>query len=116
MVPMELDNGNNYFRLLPAIVTPDSVYPIQLFKLENSNYFYRPFAAGIDRDQGNYDAVKILRRYTHVRVEGTTKKLDLKVPVYGSDIEEYKTQIYSFSGQGLDYLYADFKIPPGLIF
>ena len=116
LVPMRLKNGNTYFRLLPAIVTPDSIYPIQLFKIGDSSYFYRPFASGIEREQHNYDAVKVLRRYTHARAEGKSSKLDFSVPVYGGDIEEYLSPMYSFAGNGLDYLYADFKILPGSIF
>ena len=105
-----------YFRLLPAIVTADSVYPIQLFKVDNSTYFYRPMAAGIDREQSNYDAIKIQRKYFHIRAEGEVSQANLSIKVYGRDIEEYKAKVYRFSGQSLDYYYIDFKIQPGCVF
>ena len=113
---MKGEAGGIYYRLLPSLVTPDSVLPIQLFKLDRSSYFYRPFAAGIDRRQQNYDAVKVQRRYMHVHSQGTISKSEVKISVLGSDIESYETSIYRFSGQSLDYFYADFKILPGYVF
>ena len=113
---MKSETGGIYYRLLPSLVTPDSVLPIQLFKLDTSSYFYRPFAAGIDRRQQNYDAVKVQRRYMHVHSQGTISKSEVKISVLGSDIESYETSIYWFSGQSLDYFYADFKILPGYVF
>ena len=109
-------DGKVYFRLLPAIVTADSVYPIQLFKVDNSTYFYRPMAAGIDREQANYDAIKIQRKYFHIRAEGEVSQTNLNLKVYGRDIEEYNAKVYRFSGQSLDYYYIDFKIQPGCVF
>ena len=109
-------DGTVYFRVLPAIVTADSVYPIQLFKVDNSTYFYRPMAAGIDREQANYDAIKIQRKYFHIRAEGEVSKTDLCLKVYGRDIEEYNARVYGFSGQSLEYYYVDFKIQPGCVF
>ena len=109
-------DGKVYFRLLPAIVTADSVYPIQLFKVDNSTCFYRPMAAGIDREQANYDAIKIQRKYFHIRAEGEVSQTNLNLKVYGRDIEEYNAKVYRFSGQSLDYYYIDFKIQPGCVF
>jgi hypothetical protein len=109
-----------YFRLVPAIVTGDSVYPVQLFKINSSTYFYRPFAAGIGdadgRKQANYDAIKVQRKYFHIRAEGTTEQSPISLSVHGADIEEYQVKLFRFAGQSLDYYYADFKIQPGSIF
>ena len=109
-----------YFRLLPAIVTADSVLPIQLFKLAPSTYFYRPLAAGIGdeagRKQPHYDPIKIQRRYFHLRAEGDVVKTDLSFRVRGRDIEDYNVMIYRYVGHSLDYFYADFKILPGSVF
>ena len=109
-------DGNTYFRLLPAIVTADSVLPVQIFKLDSTSYFYRPFAAGIDRHQQNYDAVKIQRRYMHAHAQGSITKSSLRIGVSGSDIEDYQTTLYHFTGASMDYFYADFKILPGYVF
>lgn len=113
---MEKDNGDIYFRLLPALVTPDSVLPIQVFGLGSDSYFYRPFAAGIHRQQSNYDAVKLQRRYMHVRAEGRSAQSGIEFSVVGSDIESYKVKFCRFEGHSLDYFYADFKILPGFVF
>lgn len=109
-----------FFRLVPAIVTADSVYPIQLFKLDSSTYFYRPFSAGIGdtegRNQPNYDPIKVQRKYFHIRAEGITKPLEIFLKVYGRDIEDHNVRLHRFTGQSLDYIYADFKIQPGCVF
>lgn len=111
------EDGKVYFRLLPAIVTADSVFPIQLFKVNDSTYFYRPLAAGIDRNQPNYDTIRIQKKYFHLRGEGTIEKTDFEIDVYGNDVEpNEKIRLYRFTGQSLDYFYADFKIHPGSIF
>lgn len=111
------EDGKVYFRLMPAIVTVDSVFPVQLFKVNDSTYFYRPLAAGIDRNQPNYDTIRIQRKYFHLRGEGTIEKTDFEIDVYGNDVEpNEKIRLYRFTGQSLDYFYADFKIHPGSIF
>ena len=117
----QVDSENRvYFRLLPAIVTADSVYPIQLFKLLPSTYFYRPLAAGIGDDSGrkqpNYDAIKIQRKYFHIRAEGEVTPTDISLKVFGRDIEDYDVKLYRYVGHSLDYFYADFKIQPGSVF
>jgi len=117
----QVDSENRvYFRLLPAIVTADSVYPIQLFKLLPSTYFYRPLAAGIGDDSGrkqpNYDAIKIQRKYFHIRAEGEVTPTDMSLGVFGRDIEDYDVKLYRYVGHSLDYFYADFKIQPGSVF
>ena len=102
---------------VPAIVTSDSVFPIQLFKVNDPTYFYRPLAAGIDRNQQNYDTIRIQKKYFHLRGEGTIEKTDFEIDVYGNDVEpNEKIRLYRFTGQSLDYFYADFKIHPGSIF
>ncbi|NDA64327.1 MAG: hypothetical protein EBX50_20200, partial [Chitinophagia bacterium] len=73
------EDGKVYFRLMPAIVTADSVFPIQLFKVNDSTYFYRPLAAGIDRNQLNYDTIRIQKKYFHLRGEGTIEKTDFEI-------------------------------------
>lgn len=111
------EDGKVYFRLIPAIVTADSVLPVQLFKVNDSTYFYRPLAAGIDRNQPNYDTIRIQKKYFHLRGEGTIEKMDFEIDVYGNDVEpNEKIRLHRFSGQSLDYFYADFKILPGSIF
>lgn len=109
-----------YFRLIPAIVTADSVYPIQLFKLARSSYFYRPLAAGIGdedgRKQPHYDPIKIQRKYFHIRAEGEVTLTDMSLRVFGRDIDDYDVRLYRYVGHSLDYFYADFKIQPGSVF
>lgn len=109
-------DGNVFFRLIPAIVTADSVFPIQLFKIDCSTYFYRPFSAGIERNQPHYDSVKIQKRYFHLRGEGVVSETDMKVCVSGRDVEEYESKIFRFQGSSLDYFYLDFKTSPGSVF
>jgi hypothetical protein len=111
------EDGKIYFRLIPAIVTADSVLPVQLFKVNDSTYFYRPLAAGIDRNQPNYDTIRIQKKYFHLRGEGMTEKTDFEIDIYGNDVEpNEKIRLHRFTGQSLDYFYADFKILPGSIF
>jgi hypothetical protein len=113
----ERQDGKVFFRLLPAIVTSDSIFPIQLFKLNSSTYFYRPFSAGIEkRNQPNYDCIKIQRRYFHLRAEGQSKQTDIEVEVRGSDVETHKLRLYRYIDQSLDYFYVDFKAQPGSVF
>jgi hypothetical protein len=109
-------DGNVFFRLVPAIVTADSVFPIQLFKVDSSTYFYRPLSAGIDRYQANYDAIKVQKRYFHLRGEGAVAETGIVIPVSGQDIEDYDCRIYRFTCSYLDYFYVDFKIQPGSVF
>jgi hypothetical protein len=109
-------DGNVFFRLIPAIVTADSVFPVQLFKIDSSTYFYRPFSAGIERNQPHYDSVKIQKRYFHLRGEGVVSETDMKVCISGRDVEEYESKIFRFQGSSLDYFYLDFKTSPGSVF
>jgi hypothetical protein len=109
-------DGKVFFRLVPAIVTSDSVFPVQLFKVDSKTYFYRPFSAGINRNQPNYDSVKLQRRYFHLRGEGAVDETGLKITVTGGDVEEYETKIFSFRSPSLSYFYVDFKIHPGSLF
>ena len=113
-------DGKVFFRLVPAIVTADSVCPIQLFKLAPSSYFYRPLAAGIGdeagRQQPNYDPIKIQRKYFHIRAEGNVRSTNISLKVFGLDIEDYSVKLYHYTGRALDYFYADFEIQPGSVF
>jgi hypothetical protein len=121
IIDRRVDSQNRvYFRLLPAIVTSDSVYPIQLFKLLPSTYFYRPLAAGISDDscrrQPNYDAIRIQNKYFHIRAEGKVTPTNISLRVSGRDTEDYDVKVYRYVGHSLDYFYADFKILPGSVF
>jgi len=109
-------DGTVFFRAIPAIVTADSVLPIQLFKCGNSTYFYRPFSAGIERSQANYDATKIQKKYFHTRHMGESTKLDLLISIRGNDVEPSEQNIYRFVGPSNDYFYLDFQIQPGSVF
>lgn len=109
-------DGTVFFRAIPAIVTADSVFPIQLFKCGNSTYFYRPFSAGIERSQVNYDATKIQKKYFHTRHMGESSKSDLMIAIRGNDVEPSEQNIYRFTGPSLDYFYVDFQIQPGFVF
>lgn len=109
-------DGTVFFRAIPAIVTADSVFPIQLFKCGNSTYFYRPFSAGIERSQVNYDATKIQKKYFHTRHMGESSKLDLMIAIRGNDVEPSEQNIYRFVGPSNDYFYLDFQIQPGSVF
>lgn len=113
----EKQNNKVFFRLLPAFVTSDSIFPIQLFKLNSTTYFYRPFSAGIEkRDQPNYDCIKIQRRYFHLRSEGQSEPTDVKVEIRGRDVDIDKLRLYRYIDQSLDYFYVDFKVQPGSVF
>ncbi len=109
-------DGNVFFRILPAIVTADSVFPIQLFKLDSSTYFYRPLPAGIERNQANYDTIKVQRRYFHLRGEGVATETETVVPIFGRDVEGHQGRIYRYADTSLEYFYVDFKIHPGRVF
>jgi hypothetical protein len=109
-------DGTVFFRAIPAIVTADSVFPIQLFKCGNSTYFYRPFSAGIERSQVNYDATRIQKKYFHTRHMGESSKSDLMIAIRGNDVEPSEQNIYRFIGPSNDYFYLDFQIQPGSVF
>lgn len=109
-------DGTVFFRAIPAFVTAHSVYPIQLFKSGQSTYFYRPFSAGIERNQANYDAIKIQRKYFHTRLDGEISRSDIMISIRGSDVDPSERNIYRFTGPSLDYFYIDFQIQPGFVF
>ena len=109
--------GNVYFRVLPAIVTADSVFPVQLFKLSDSCYFYRPFSAGIERDQPHYDSIKIQKRYYHFRSQGQSSRTELSLNIIGRDVDIDQAEfVYKFSSGTFEYYYVDFMIQPGMVF
>lgn len=109
-------DGTVFFRAIPAFVTADSVFPIQLFKSGDLTYFYRPFSAGIERNQSNYDAIKIQRKYFHTRLGGEISRSDIMISIRGSDVEPSEQNVYRFTGPSLDYFYIDFQIQPGFVF
>ena len=111
------EDGSIYFRLLPALVTQSQrVLPVQVFKVDSRSYFYRPFAAGIDRRQENYDSIKMLRRYSHFHVSAHSFTTDIKLTVSGRDVETSQKMLFRYQDDSLDYYYADFMIPPGFVF
>jgi len=113
----EKDNGSIYFRLLPALVTQSQrVLPLQIFKIDSHSYFYRPFAAGIERQQANYDSIKLLRRYSHFHPPAHSLPTDSKLTVSGRDVETYQEKLFRYQSDSLDYHYVDFLIPPGCVF
>jgi len=109
-------NGRVYFRLIPAIVTSDSVLPMQVFKIGIDTYFFRPLSAGIDRNQPNYDAIKLQNRYHHFINEGSISKTGLVVKRAGQDIEPSDQAIWKFEGIDVDYYYVDARKRPGNLF
>lgn len=109
------DDGMVYFRLIPAMVTPHQILPMQLFCFNSDLYFYRPFSAGIEPKQTNYDAERIQRLYTHSRL-GASTKTDVQVPVFGRVIDTYSCKLDRFVSARLDYFYADFETQPGSVF
>lgn len=114
---MTKEDGSIYFRLLPALVTQNQrVLPIQIFKVDSRSYFYRPFAAGIDRRQGNYDSIKMLRRYSHFHVSAHSSPTDIKLIASGRDVETTRNTLFRYQDDSLDYYYVDFMIPPGFVF
>ena len=117
--PIKDENGNIYFRIIPAIVTLDYVLPMQVFKIGINEYFLRPVAAGILRSQGNYDAVKVHRKYYHHRLdEGDFVDTGERIKVTGPDIEDinYKLYCYKSDYQDMNYLYFDYMKQPGFVY
>lgn len=109
------DDGMVYFRLIPAMVTPHQILPMQLFCFNSDLYFYRPFSAGIEPRQTNYDAERIQRLYTHSRL-GQSTRTEIELPIFGKVIDTYPYKLDRFVSQRLDYFYADFETQPGSIF
>ncbi|UPH91073.1 biotin/lipoyl-containing protein [Synechococcus sp. NB0720_010] len=114
---MKRDDGNIYFRLLPALVTQGQrVLPLQVFKIDSNSYFYRPFAAGIERQQPNYDSIKLLRRYSHFHAPAHSLTTDIKLTISGHDVEASQKKVFRYQDDPLDYYYMDFIVPPGFVF
>jgi len=109
------DNGMVYFRLIPAMVTPHQILPMQLFCFNSNLYFYRPFSAGIEPRQTNYDAERIQRLYTHSRL-GESTRTEIELSIFGRVVDPYPYKLDRFVSQRLDYFYADFETQPGSIF
>ena len=117
--PLKGENGNLYFRIIPAIVTLDYILPMQIFKIGINEYYLRPIGAGIDRHQKNYDATKIHRKYYHQRIgDGISKDTEERIKVVGPDIEDIHYKLYSYQSdsQDLNYLYFDYIKQPGHVY
>ena len=117
--PLKGENGNLYFRIIPAIVTLDYILPMQIFKIGINEYYLRPIGAGIDRHQKNYDAIKIHRKYYHQRIgDGISKDTEERIKVVGPDIEDIHYKLYSYQSdsQDLSYLYFDYIKQPGHVY
>jgi len=109
------DDGMVYFRLIPAMVTPHQILPMQLFCFNSDLYFYRPFSAGIEPRQTNYNAERIQRLYTHSRL-GQSTRSEIELHIFGRVIDTYPYKLDRFVSQRLDYFYADFETQPGSVF
>ena len=98
-------------------MTHEHIIPCQVFDFEGQN-FLRPIAAGINRNQDNYDAAKIHRRYYHLRNEGKSQDTNERVKVFGDDIEEQQLRVFSFSSDitNLEYLYIEYATLPNHVF
>lgn len=117
--PIKKDDQKIYFRAIPAIVTLDFVLPMQVFEMERNQYFLRPMCAGIERNQENYDAIKIHRKYFHSRLgDGATNDTGERIRVIGPDIEDINYKLYSYESdsQDLAYLYFDYIKQPGYVY
>ena len=117
--PVKKENGNIYFRVIPAIVTLDFVLPTQVFKIGSGDFFVRPIGAGITRNQANYDTVKIHRKYYHSRLgEGISEDINQRIKVIGPDIEDINYKLYSYKSDNrdLNYLYFDYIKQPGYVY
>ena len=117
--PLKNDQNKIYFRIIPAIVTLDFVLPMQVFKIGLKEYYLRPIGAGIERNQTNYDSVKMHRKYYHSRVgDGITNDTGERVTIIGPDIEniDFKLYYYESDSQNLNYLYFDYIKQPGFVY
>ena len=106
-----------YLQVLPAVITQDSVIPMQVFKYSD-NYFVRPICAGINHQQDHYNARKLHRLYSHLRADGGYVDTGMRINVQGQDIEQQKYKLYKFScdTRELEYYYIDYATEPWHIF
>lgn len=106
-----------YLRILPAIVTGDSVIPCQIFSFGGS-YFMRPICAGISHQQPNYNARQIHRQYYHLRADGGFADTGMRINVKGGDIDTHRYKLYRFAcdTRELEYYYIDYATEPGHVF
>lgn len=109
-------NGT-YYRIIPAVITQDSVIPCQVFNF-SSTCFLRPVSAGIESDQGNYEARRIHRQYYHPRVGGTSVDTAERILIKGKDIEDQRFKLFQFSSdtRDLSYFYVDYPADPSHVF
>ena len=109
--------SGSYFRIIPAVITQDSVIPCQVFTF-NSSCFLRPVSAGIEPGQENYDARRIHRQYYHPRTAGTSIDTGERILIKGKDIDDQRFKIFRFSSdtRDLSYFYVDYPADPSHVF
>lgn len=109
--------SGSYFRIIPAVITQDSVIPCQVFTF-NSSCFLRPVSAGIEPGQENYDARRIHRQYYHPRTAGTSIDTGERILIKGKDIDDQRFKIFHFSSdtRDLSYFYVDYPADPSHVF
>ena len=114
----KIDGPNGvYYRIIPAVITNDSVIPCQVFSF-NSTCFLRPVSAGIDADQSNYNARRIHRQYCHPRLGGASSDTGERILIRGKDIDDQRFKIFQFSSDTRDlaYFYVDYQADPSHVF
>lgn len=106
-----------YYRIIPAVITHDSVIPCQVFSF-NSSCFLRPVSAGIESNQGNYEARRIHRQYYHPRVGGASTDTGERILIKGKDIDDQRFKVFEFSSdtRDLTYFYVDYPADPSHVF
>lgn len=111
------DPSGTYYRIVPAVITQDSVIPCQVFSF-NSTCFLRPVSAGIESNQGNYEARRIHRQYYHPRVGGTSIDTGERILIKGKDIDDQRFKVFQFSSdtRDLTYFYVDYPADPSHVF
>jgi hypothetical protein len=104
-------------RILPAILTHDSVIPCQVFSCA-ANYFMRPVCAGILHEQGNYNARHIHRQYYHLRADGCFVDTGIRALVKGADIDAHRYKLFKYISdtRELEYFYVDYQTEPSHVF
>jgi hypothetical protein len=106
-----------YVRVLPAVLTHDSVMPCQVFSF-GKNYFMRPICAGMSPEQPNYHARQIHRQYYHLRLDGGFVDTGTRIEVKGVDIDTHRYKLFKFTcdTRELEYYYIDYATEPGHVF
>lgn len=118
MIFHKVDGPNGtYYRVIPAVVTQDSVIPCQVFSF-NSTCFLRPVSAGIESDQKNYDSRRIHKQYYHLRLGGTSTDTGERLLIKGKDMDDQRFKVFRFSSdtRDLTYFYVDYPADPSHVF